>query len=328
MKLKVPSTSSLEVTVLKKIIQRNAHVIPVYLMIVLLLLVTAFVAPSVLNIRNVVSILVIASITAVVGLGQESVILTGGIDLSIPATMTTAGIILTTFSHGKISLVWVILAILLCGMFIGLINGIGVSILGISPIIMTLAVNEIVMGSVLIPIHGAVRGVTPPAVAYFMSKRLLGVIPPALLFVALLYCVMLFVFFKTAYGRRLYVIGNNINVAYLSGINVPFYVISVYIISGILNSVAGIMLTGYSTYAYAGMADPYLLTSIAVVVIGGASILGGSGNPIGTLGGAIMLTLLSTLLNALLLPVAYRQIILGGILLLSLLIFSRRTRNT
>ncbi len=320
-------TSSSGVTLLRKILQRNALIIPVYLMIVLLLLLMAFVAPSVLSMRNVVSILVIASITAVVGLGQESVILTGGIDLSIPASMTTAGIILTTFSHGEISLAWVIPAILLSGTLIGLINGTGVSVFGISPIIMTLAVNAIVMGSVLIPIHGAVRGITPPAVAYFMSNRLLGVIPSVLLFVTLLYGIALFVLFKTAYGRRLYTIGNNIEVARLSGINVPLYVTSVYIISGILGAIAGVMLTGYSTYAYAGMADPYLLISIAVVVIGGASILGGSGTPIGTLGGAIMLTLLSTLLNALLLPVAYRQIILGGVLLLSLFIFSRKTRN-
>jgi ribose transport system permease protein len=104
-------------------------------------------------------------------------------------------------------------------------------------------------------------------------------------------------------------------------------VISAYVVSGIMSAIAGVLLTGYSTLAFVNMGDPYLLPSIACVVVGGAAITGGRGTPIGSLGGAIMLTLLSTVLAALVLPPAVGNIVFGLVVLAAALLTSWEGRQ-
>jgi ribose transport system permease protein len=247
----------------------------------------------------------------------------------VPWGLATAGIMLTTLSGGNDSqLWWVIPVILVFGAAMGLANGIGVALIGVSPLIMTLAMNVVVRGITLVAINGTPKGLTPPAATELMSGRMFDWLPPVFILVFVLYAVAVIVLAKTSYGRRLYATGTNPHVARLSGVRVPLVLVSAYVISGITSAIAGIMVTGYSTLAFVNMGDPYLLPSIAVVVVGGAAITGGRGQPLGTLGGAIMLTLLSTILAALTLPVAVQNIAFGIVVLVAVLATSRGEATT
>ena len=160
------------------------------------------------------------------------VILTGGIDLSIPSTMSFAAIALTSLSLGyDNNLIWVIPVVLSGGLGIGLLNGLGIAFLGISPVIMTMAMNAIIRGIVLVTIHGTPKGYTPPAISYLMSGHLLGYIPPILIFVIFLYIMVTLLLKRTPYGHQIYAVGSDFNVAHLSGINVKGIIISVYAVS-------------------------------------------------------------------------------------------------
>jgi ribose transport system permease protein len=124
---------------------------------------------------------------------------------------------------------------------------------------------------------------------------------------------------NTTFGRRVYAVGNSQQVAKLSGVTVPLTIVGVYAVSGFTAILTGIMLTGYSAQSFLGMGNPYLLPSIAAVVIGGASILGGRGHYIGTLGGAIFLSLLTSFLGAFSISDAEREIIFGCVILLAVI---------
>ena len=291
----------------------------------ILFIVAGFVSSEFYKFNNILTILRLATFFMVVGLGQGFVILTGGIDLSIPWGMTTAGIILTTLSMGNNeTLIWVVPVTLLSGVLLGLVNGIGVAYLSIAPLIMTLATNVIIRGIILVAVFGTPRGMTTTLITYMMSGNLFMGISPIFLIVIILTLISVVVLTHTTYGRRIYAIGNSNQAAYLSGINVKIHLLSVYVISGFMSALGGIMLTGYSTLAFVNMGDPYLLPSIATVIVGGASIVGGRGKPIGTIMGAILLTILSTILTALLLPAAIRNIIYGLVILVAVF-FSRQT---
>ena len=313
---------------IRAFIVANRLVLPVYGAIVVLAVVAAVVSSNLATFESMRTILTLSTFLAVLGIGQGLVILTGGIDMSVPWGMATAGIMLTTMSAGQDGpLIWVLPAILLFGAVLGLANGVGVAILGVSPLVMTLAMNVVLRGLTLVAVNGTPAGLTPPAITELMSGRFLGWLPPVFLLVAFLYVVTIVVLRRTPYGRRVYAVGTNPVVTRLAGVRVPVVVISVYVISGVMSAIAGVLLTGYSTLAFVNMGDPYLLPSIAAVVVGGAAITGGRGSPVGTLGGAIMLTLLGTVLTALVLPPAARNIAFGVVVLAAVLATSWESRN-
>ncbi len=314
---------------IRSFIADNRVVLPVYVAIVVLAVAAAAVSSNLATFESIRTILTLSTFLAVLGIGQGLVILTGGIDMSVPWGMATAGIMLTTMTAGLDgALVWVLPAILLFGVVLGLANGIGVAILGVSPLVMTLAMNVVLRGLTLVAVNGTPTGLTPPVITDLMSGRLLGWLPPVFLLVALLYAVTIVALRRTPYGRRVYAVGTNAHVTWLAGVRVPLIVISAYVVSGVMSAIAGVLLTGYSTLAFVNMGDPYLLPSIAAVVVGGAAITGGRGSPVGSLGGAIMLTLLGTLLTALVLPPAVRNIAFGVVVLVAVLATSWESRDS
>jgi ribose transport system permease protein len=268
--------------------------------------------------ENHIRILLIqASFIGIVALGQSFVILGGGIDLSIPWTLNGAAILVTLFANGHNGpLVWAIPLVLGMGAVVGLVNGLGITLLGVSPIIMTLGMNVILSGALLLYTNGSPTAVAPPAIESLATGRV-GPIPyDTILWVALAALATL-VLTWTALGRQLYAVGTNRTVAQFSGIAISRVSIVTYIVSGLTSALAGIVLTGYVGQAYLGMGDPYLFSSVAAVAIGGASILGGSGHYLGTVAGALILTALAGLLPILNLDPAALQIIYGLVILVT-----------
>ena len=132
---------------------------------------------------------------------------------------------------------------------------------------------------------------------------------------------------RSVWGRWVYAVGNSPKAAYYSGIRVPWVLVSLYVVSSILATFAGLLLTGYTRTSYLNIGDPFQLNSIAAVVIGGSSILGGSGSYTGTIAGCIIMLLIQALLPILSIPEAGRRIISGALILVLLLIYGREQRR-
>jgi ribose transport system permease protein len=134
---------------------------------------------------------------------------------------------------------------------------------------------------------------------------------------------MVFLYNRTTYGRSIYGIGNSERAAYLSGLSTRRIVMVAFVISGALSAFAGVLVAGYASKAAQAMGDAYLLPSIAAVVLGGTSILGGKGSYLGTIAGVILITLLQSILAVMQMPEAGRQIIYGVVIIVMLLLYGR-----
>ena len=265
------------------------------------------------------SLIVLTSFLAVLALGQGTVILTGGLDLSVPWTIGFTGILLAGLVKGSdAALIYALPIALLVGLAVGFVNGAGVVLLGVSPIVMTLAMNGILQGAALVYSNGTPDGFSSPLLRRFMTDHELFV-TPVVLFVAVFVVAAVLLLGRTPFGRRVYAVGNGERVAALSGVPVGQTLIRVYMLSGLCSAIVGALLTGFSGQASLGMGDEYLLPSIAVVVIGGALITGGRGHYLGMLGGALLLTALQTLLAGTTLPYATRTIVFGLVVLVAVM---------
>lgn len=228
-------------------------------------------------------LLLFTAFLAILGLGQGAVIISGGLDLSVA---------------------WAI----------GFLNGLMIVLFRLSPIIVTLAMAGMLEGISLIFSDGAPIGGSPPVLRWFVSGRLLGIAPIGWFLIAFAIAATIFLN-RTAFGRRLYAVGNSVTVARLSGVWTGSVIVGTYMLSGFCSALVGVLLSGFSGQAFFGMGDPFLLQSIAVVVLGGTLITGGRGHFVGILGGALLFTALGSLLTGTMLPEAVRSIIYGLVLL-------------
>jgi len=298
-------------------IARNRLILFAYAGVAVLLLVTAFFSQGFLVPSNLRATLVLAAFVGIVALGQTFVIIGGGIDLSIPWVLNSAAMLLTLMAGGQdAALVWAIPLLLAGGAAIGWINGVGVAWFGVPPIIMTLAVNGILQGLLLVYTGGSPSPATPEFVKFLAVGRI-GPVPVVVWLWGILALLATVLLSKSTFGRHLYAQGSNATVAKFSGVPTRRTTILTYMISGTTAALAGILLTGYSGVAYLGMGNVYLFTSVAAVAIGGASVLGGNGHYLGTIAGALVLTILAGLLPALNLSSGALQVVYGSVILLT-----------
>jgi ribose transport system permease protein len=302
-------------------IERNRewvkYVVPAYLLFFAVIAITGVVyGPGVLASANFyTSLLTLTLFLAILGLGQGAVILTGGLDLSVPWLITLSGVLLTGLTHGlNDAVIWAVPLVLGAGLLVGIFNGVGVVVLGLPPIVVTLAANGLLQGITLIYCNGSPQGWAPSAISNFTNGRF-GPLSLAAWCVPLFLAFALLLLHRTAFGRRVYAVGNSPIAAKLSGVRVGATLIAVYCLSGLCSAAVGLLLAGFSSQAFLGMGDPYLLPSIAVVVVGGALITGGRGHYLGVFGGALLLTALGTLLAGTTVPPAVRDIINGLVVL-------------
>jgi ribose transport system permease protein len=295
-------------------------ILPAYVLLVLVLCATAALNGSSFKFGTyLVSLLTFGSFLAILGLGQGAVITAGGLDLSVPWAITFPAIVVTTYANGSDSnAIWAIPLALGLGALIGLCNGVLIVGVRISPIIATLAIGGILEGVALVFSHGAPIGNAPPALIWFLNGRLFG-LSPAVWFLGAFVVLSTLVLNGSGFGRRLRAVGNSEWVAKLSGVRTGAVTIGVYVLSGFCSAIVGLMLAGFADQAYYDMGKPYLLASIAVVVLGGTSITGGRSHYLGILGGALLFTAMGSMLQATSLPEAVRHIIYGVVLLAAVL---------
>jgi ribose transport system permease protein len=186
--------------------------------------------------------------------------------------------------------------------------------------------NAVLAGVTLVYTNGSPQGDAPQFSRDVAVGKIGGAVPWALIFWAIFSAAVIFLLRRTVYGKRLYAVGNNPKAAYLSGVPVRWVLVLTYTLCGLCAGLGGIMLTGYSQQSYLGMGDLYVLPAIAAVVVGGTSILGGSGGYTGTIAGAITVVLLQNVLQIVGIQPAGQQILYGLIILLMLFVYGRNAR--
>jgi ribose transport system permease protein len=265
--------------------------------------------------------LLVAAPLGMIAAGQTLVMLTGGVDLSVAFTATAAAFAMSWQANN--STAEGILAGLAVGLGIGLANGIGVGIFKVNPLIMTLGTSSVTFGLLSIYAGRAFEKVVPDLVSTLGSDRFFDYLPANLILWVGVAAVIILGLRYTGYGRMLYAVGDNEVAARLAGVRVWQVLVLVYALCGLFSAVGGLLLVGFTNNPDLGLASPYLLQSVAAVVIGGTSIFGGWGSYSGTIVGVLILTVLGSLLTLLNAEEWQRQVIYGSIIIVLTAIYAR-----
>jgi ribose transport system permease protein len=294
--------------------------------IVALLLVGSLYSPNFLSGVYLLQQLKVASFLGVVATGMMFVILVGQIDLSVPWVLTTGAMMASAATaHGALGAALSVPFGLLCGAALGLLNGFVVAYMRVPSMIVTMAVNAVAQGLMVAYTGGfSPRDSASPFMRTLATGYLIRGVANGVLVWAAVAVMAIFVLRRTTFGRSLYAIGNRERASYLSGIPTRRVTLCVFVISGVLSALGGILLTGYAAKAAQGMGDAYLLPSIAAVVLGGTNVLGGRGSYFGTIAGVLLVTLLQSILSVMQIEEAGRQLIYGAVIIVMLLLYGRQ----
>lgn len=318
-------------SVLKKINlnKRNNSLIIAYSLVIILFILGEMLSPGFLSFNQILNVLLIASFLGIIGAGQTFVILSGGdgIDLSVGSIMSLGAVMTANITMAQNSmLLYALLQILLMGMILGSINGLGVSYLKIPPLVMTLGMSGVIQGLILLYTKGQPKGRAAPFLNQIVTgKSILGI--PGILIIWLILAIIIHLILKrTSFGRKIYAVGTNRKAARFSGLNTSLIVVLVYSISGMFSALTGFLFIGYTTTVFMNIGGDYVLRSVAAVVVGGTSLMGGKGNYLGTIAGAVVMTVLQAILTTLNMGEPGRQIVYGLVLIGLLTMYGRQKK--
>jgi ribose transport system permease protein len=277
-----------------------------------------FKATNILNMARGFSLL---GITAI---GQTVVIIGGGLDLSVAEVISTSNVFAATFMAGKDALfIPVTLLALVLGALVGFLNGALVTKRNVPAFVATLGTSIVLRGARLMWTQGLPQGHIPDNLNALGVGASLGV--PNLFYVFLACAILMAVVLRRmGFGRRLYAVGTNRSVATLSGVRSDRVIILSYVISAVCAAFVGVLLGGYTGMSDQKIGEGYDLDSIAVAVLGGAAIGGGSGSVGGTILGAVIILVLTNLSLLMGFPIQSQMVIKGGVIILALWLTARR----
>jgi ribose transport system permease protein len=278
---------------------------------------------------NFTAILFSTVVIGTLALGTTFVIITGGIDLSIGTGMTLCAVMAGTFLiTWNLPLGLGLLLTVLFGGLIGFVNGFNVSVLGLPPFIATLAMMLVAQGLALV-----ISGSAPiyfnalPEFSKISTGELIPKVPNAVLVLAVLAVLAAILLTRTLFGRYTFSIGSNEEATELSGINVRKWKILIYTVAGLFTGIAGIMISARLGSAQPATGMGYELQAIAAVVIGGTSLTGGRGSIIGTIIGALIISVLNNGLRIMSIPQEWQNVILGLVILAAVYADMARKRS-
>ncbi len=295
---------------------RDRPLIPLLFLLLLLVIASELARPGIVSTHWVGTMFRAAVPLAILAGCQTLTMLTGGIDLSVGAVASMAGFVVATLVAGQG--IWVALLVALAiAALVGLVSGIGVGVFRVHPLIMTLGTSLVGTGCLQVYQRTVIAGGTK--VPDFLNWLGTGVsygLPNALLLFVPLAAFIIYMLRGTGFGRLLYAVGDNENAARLAGVHYWQVITALYILSSVLAGIMGLLYMGLIKAPSLSLAEPLVLPSVAAAVIGGTSIFGGRGGYTGTMVGAVILTVLTTLLTILQMPEGARRILFGLIVLL------------
>jgi len=303
-------------------------IVLVYGVMIVLAVLANFINPGFLSKDNLYSIFKQTAFLGIACIGQTLVILTGGIDLSLRYVILFSNVFAAQMINGDASKTWsVFTLIILISVAIGIINGFGVYNLKIPAMVMTLATGTILYGATMLYCKGAPGGHASEIMSSLANKNLFGIMNGVSVIWIALAIITIVVLHYTNFGRSIYAVGTNAEAARYSGINTPLVLYAVYIIAAIMGGIAGFLLLGYTEKGYLSTASSYNMDSIAAVVIGGTSIMGGKGSYVGTIAGVAIMMILSSLMTVLHMPEAGKEMVQGALIIALLLLVNARQKK-
>ncbi|MCA1491588.1 ABC transporter permease [Sinorhizobium alkalisoli] len=301
-------------------------VVVALVLIVVLLYLGQLLSPGFASGGQILRLLIVAALLGIVAAGQNVVILGGreGIDLSVGGVVSLSAIIAGNVMNGADSgILPAIAACLAAGAFFGLLNGLGVTLLRIPPLVMTLGMLGVLQGLLVVIRMGIPSGQAAPSLSRFVSQPLVFGLPGIIWLWIAVGLLMAFMLHRTVFGHRIYAIGSNEHAAHMAGVPVRPMRIALFVISGMFAALAGLCLLGYSGSSFANVGEQYTLTSIIAVVFGGTSLAGGKGGYTGTMAGAVLLVILQGILTTVNIDESGRQMVFGATLLLLMTFYGR-----
>ncbi|TJX68866.1 ribose ABC transporter permease [Soehngenia saccharolytica] len=297
--------------------------------LILIIVVVSIISPNFLSKGNLLTVLRQTSINAIIAAGMTFVILTAGIDLSVGSILGFSGAICAYLLTNGTNVFISFLAAILVGALFGLFNGVVITKGKVQPFIATLATMILLRGATMVFTNGkpiAVKGESATRMLRYIARGEILGIPVAVIMMIIIFAICYHILHNTKYGRHIYAVGGNEQAALLSGVNTDRVKMLAYMISGILASIAGIIVLARLSSAQPTAGDGYELDAIAAVVLGGTSLAGGQGAILGTIVGALIIGILNNALNLLDVQ-SYYQMIVRAIVILIAVLLDRKDKN-
>lgn len=297
-----------------------------YLTMIAVWLITVFTIKGFNRIGHNVSTLQTAALMGFAAMGQAIVIISGGIDMSVNGIITLGSVACAACIKAGLPTVAAILIALIVCMLVGAFNATSIVFLRVPPIIQTIATGCIIEGTLLVLTNG-----TPPSgcskLLSWLSKGKPLTVTNAFWIWMIVFACLWWLMNRSRLGRYVYALGSNVDTAKNSGVHVKKMNYLIYMLSGLLAGLSGVMMLGNIGSTYLTIGDPYQLYSIASVVIGGIAITGGKGKFSGVIAGTILMVLIRDILNVMSISEAMRNIFQGLLLLVLLLAYAREKKN-
>ena len=280
----------------------NKKTIVAFLLIIFLFILGEIIVSDFLSVGQILLTIKLSSFIALFALCQMIVIAAGGagLDLSVGFIATLTAILTATIMDGKNeNLLTAILVAMVIGAVVGSLNGALVAYVKLPPLVVTMAMASIIQG--VINVYTAGENITgkPSPILQSLASQSTGIFPNILFVLIVVAVIVMILLYKTRWGLKLFGVGTNERTAYLSGVNVKAVRLAAFIISGAVAGLIGLLLIGNMGTAFKDMGSSYVMPSIAAVVVGGVSLVGGEGNYFRVILGSIFLQTLTNLLVAL-----------------------------
>ena len=298
-----------------------------FLILLLIWIVLAILSPYFFTVNNLFEITLQSAVFAIIAAGETFVIVSGGIDLSVGSIFAFSSIVGGLVFQMTGSTLLSIVASLLAGTGAGLVNGLCITQLRVPPFVATLGMMGIARGFALIlcqgiPIYGLTKGYM-----WLGQGKIFGIIPVPTLIVALIFLAAFFILRYSKFGRFTYAVGSNAEATRLSGININWVMLGIYMVSGMLTAIAGVIESARLGTIQPAGGNGYELLAIGAVVIGGTSLFGGEGEILATLIGALIVTTIRNGLNILGVYAFWQYVVNGLIIIIAVSIDQMRRRR-
>lgn len=284
------------------------------------LIVFSLISPHFLTFINIQNIVVRAAILAITGLGMTLIISMRALDLSVGSVMGFAAIVAAELLVRGVAVPLVLLAGLAAGGFLGLLNGLLITLLKIPSFVATLATLSMIFGIELLITDGQTVSIHTPGLNRLVVGNMLVVIPGAVVIALVVFAATWLIFYRTPFGRHVAAIGGDLKSAVGAGINVRIVTIGAFMLVGLCAALSGLMTAAQLQNVNSTIGVGAELTAIAVVVVGGTSLSGGRGNLFGTLCAALLLSAIKSGLNIANVSPLWEDLVFGGILIMALIV--------
>ncbi len=301
---------------------------PARMAVIISVLIYAFtvaMVPTALNMSAITSIVMLTLLLSFASAGQTIVLISGGLDFTVGAVMSSAAILTTAIMNGEDgNFLPAFAAVIVVGAAVGFLNGICTVKIGLPALIVTMAISNVVSRMQYVLTQGSPLGYAGPAFIQSVISRFFDVVPSLSLYALIIFPLMFYILYRSRFGRQVYLVGNNTVAARLSGVNVNRVKILSYVISGMFAGFAGMLGAAYMQSAKCQMFDNYAYDSLIAVIVGGTAFTGGIGTFTGSIAGSLLMVVLNNALTAMNLSQPLRNILLGGIMVLLLILYNRR----